>query len=232
MPPSITPPALRRMMTPLMVSASLTFCSVPLHASGIPVVDVASIAQFALEATTRAAEFAESIAEARKRLEELRSQGSHYKSMVEGHTSFEELLYDPTLNAAYSLKDWRTVYENIDDIADLRREFNLYSDDPMVQRSYDRKIKEYKMQTLFYDNSVRRNQNLTRLMGQYQAATTPATKADLGNAILFEQTQIQNDARMQQTLQTVMSQQRIHEAEAITRENHRLLMNEGIPRKG
>ncbi len=214
----------------LMVSASLTLLSPPTLATGIPVVDVASMVQFAAEATTRAAEFAEDITEARKRLSELKSQGAHYKRMVEGHVDFEDVLYDPTLNSVYSLKDWRTIYNNIEDIADLRQEFDMYSDDPMVQRSYDRQLKEYKMKTIFYENSVKRNENMASLMTQYQSATTPATKADLANAIAFEQTQIQNDAQMQQTLQTVMEEQRINEAQASMRATYDTLMGEGIPR--
>ncbi len=214
----------------LMVSASLTLFSPTTFATGIPVVDVASMAQFAAEASARATEFAEDIGEARKRLSELKSQGAHYKRMVEGHVDFEDILYDPTLNAIYSLKDWRTIYNSIEDIAELRHEFDMYSDDPSVQRSYDRQLKEYKMKTIFYENSVQRNENMASLMTQYQSATTPATKDDLANAIAFEQTQIQNDAQMQQTLQTVMEEQRINEAQASMRATYNTLNNEGIPR--
>ncbi len=230
MPLTITSRRLFLTAQSLMVSASLTLLSPPTLATGIPVVDVASMVQFATEATTRAAEFAEDITEARKRLSEPKSQGAHYKRMVEGHVDFEDVLYDPTLNSIYSLKDWRTIYNNIEDIADLRQEFDMYSDDPMVQRSYDRQLKEYKMKTIFYENSVKRNENMASLMTQYQSATTPATKADLANAIAFEQTQIQNDAQMQQTLQTVMEEQRINEAKASMRATYDTLMGEGIPR--
>lgn len=213
----------------MLLCASLLFAT-PTFATGIPVVDVAGIAQFALEATTRAKDFATSLTEARKRLSELKNQGEHYKNMVEGHTDFEDLLYDPNLNDYFALDDWQKIYENTDDIADLRRKFDLYSDDPFMQRHYDRQLKQYKIQTMFYESSVKHNKNMNKLMTQYDRANTPAKKADLANAIAFEKTRIENDAQMQQKLQTAMEQQRKFELRANARKTRHMLFNEGIPR--
>ncbi|MGD1336087.1 type IV secretion system protein [Vibrio harveyi] len=208
---------------------SFTFAA-PSFATGIPVVDVAGIAQFAAEATTRAKDFATSLVEAKKRLTEMKEQGEHYKNMVEGHTDFEDILYDKNLNEYFALDDWQTIYENIDDIADLRKKFDLYSDDPFMQRHYDQQLKQYKMQTMFYESSVQHNKNMNKLMTQYQSANTPSKKADLANAIAFEKTRIENDAQMQQKLQASMEQQRIFELRAKARETRRMLFEEGIPR--
>ncbi len=199
-------------------------------ASGIPVVDVAAMTQMVLDATNRAVEFKETIVEARNRLNELRSQGEHYKRMVDGHYDFEDVLNDPYLNDVFAMEDWKQIYENVEDIADLRREFNMYSDDPIMQRRYDNRLRQYRMQTMFYDNSVNRNKRMMELLDQFKSASNPAAKADLANAISYEKMQLENDKQMQASLTTMMERQRVLEADTRSRENIRLLFNEGIPR--
>ncbi|MCD6704331.1 type IV secretion system protein, partial [Vibrio cholerae] len=66
----------------LMIFVLVTSSSV--YASGIPVVDVASITQMVKDGVVRAKEFQEQMVEARNRLLEMKQQGEHYKQMVEG----------------------------------------------------------------------------------------------------------------------------------------------------
>ncbi|WP_230853546.1 type IV secretion system protein, partial [Vibrio harveyi] len=86
------------------------------QASGIPVVDVAGITQMVIDSAQRAQEFTQSISEARNRLNQLKSQAEHYKSMVEGHYGFEEILSDPNLNDVIDLSAYSDLYEAVDDI--------------------------------------------------------------------------------------------------------------------
>ncbi|WP_085344650.1 type IV secretion system protein [Vibrio sp. ArtGut-C1] len=193
--------------TTLALSLALTL-SAPTYASGIPVVDVAGIAQMITDSATRAQEFSQSISEARNRLNQLKSQAQHYKSMVEGHYGFEEILSDPNLNDAIDLSAYSDLYDAIDDVSDLREEFGLYSDNPVTQRRYDMQLKQLKFQETLYERSAKRQERMSRLLSQFGTATTPAAKEDLGNAINFEKTLMENEQDMMTAMSEMLERQK------------------------
>lgn len=199
-------------------------------ASGIPVVDVAGLTQMITDGLARAKEFKQNMEEARNRLNEMKSSADHYKKMVDGHFNFEDVLNDPYANQFMALDDWKQIYNDSTGLAELREEFGLYSDDPNVQRRYDNKLKQYNAQTKFYKASVERNKKMQSLLSQFSTATTPAAKEDIANAIRFEQTQVQNDAQMMATMNTLMEKQQRLEHDASEREDVRIMFNEGFPR--
>ncbi|MFA0073411.1 type IV secretion system protein [Vibrio cyclitrophicus] len=199
-------------------------------ASGIPVVDIAGLTQMITDGLTRAQEFKQNMDEARNRLNEMQSTADHYKKMVDGHFNFEDVLNDPYANDFMALDDWKQIYNDSSGLAELRQEFGMYSDDPVVQRQYDNKLRQYNAQTKFYKASVERNKKMQSLLGQFSTATTPAAKEDIANAIRFEQTQVQNDAQMMAAMNSLMAKQRVMEADSAARASTKLLLNEGIPR--
>lgn len=200
------------------------------QATGILTFDAANLAQMALEATTKAKEFAEIMAQSHKEFNEMQSQGDHYRKMVDGHYNFEDILNDPNLNQAFALEDWKKIYDNVEDIADIRHEFNMYSDDPITQRRYNDQLRMYRTKTTFYENTVKRYERLSELLSQFDTATTPAAKEDLANAISYEQTLIQNDQQMHNALTEAMERQEQLENDARAREDIRVFLNEGLPR--
>ncbi|WP_394142880.1 type IV secretion system protein [Vibrio chagasii] len=211
----------------------LTICLVfpfGVTASGIPVVDIAGLTQMITDGLARAQEFKQNMEEARNRLSEMQSTADHYKKMVDGHFNFEDVLNDPYANDFMALDDWKQIYNDSTGLAELRQEFGMYSDDPVVQRQYDNKLRQYNAQTKFYKASVERNKKMQSLLGQFSTATTPAAKEDIANAIRFEQTQVQNDAQMMAAMNSLMAKQRVMEADSAARASTKLLLNEGIPR--
>ncbi|MDA0124458.1 MULTISPECIES: type IV secretion system protein [Vibrio] len=178
------------------------------QASGIPVVDVAGITQMVIDSAQRAQEFTQSISEARNRLNQLKSQAEHYKSMVEGHYGFEEILSDPNLNDVIDLSAYSDLYEAVDDISDLRSEFDLYSDDPVIQRRYDTQLKQLRFQEMLYERSNERNERMSRLLNQFGTATTPAAKEDLANSINFETMRMQNEQRMMDSMSDMLERRK------------------------
>ena len=200
------------------------------QASGIPVVDVVGITQMVIDSAQRAQEFTQSISEARNRLNQLKSQAEHYKSMVEGHYGFEEILSDPNLNDVIDLSAYSDLYDAIDDISDLRSEFGLYSDDPVIQRRYDMQLKQLRFQEMLYERSTERNERMSRLLSQFGSATTPAAKEDLANSINFETMQMQNEQRMMDSMSDMLEQQRkleVSKQSKLRIEN--MLYGDGIP---
>ncbi|MGR5113053.1 type IV secretion system protein [Vibrio jasicida] len=196
------------------------------QASGILVFDATSTMQMVIDSAQRAKEFAQSINEARNRLNQLKNQAEHYKSMVEGHYGFEEILSDPNLNDVIDLSAYSDLYDAVDDISDLRSEFGLYSDDPVIQRRYDMQLKQLRFQEMLYERSTERNERMSRLLSQFGSATTPAAKEDLANSINFETMQMQNEQRMMDSMSNMLQQQsqiEIHR-EAKERINKRLAL--------
>ncbi|HHY0508171.1 TPA: type IV secretion system protein [Vibrio parahaemolyticus] len=217
--------------TTLALSLALTL-SAPTYASGIPVVDVAGIAQMITDSATRAQEFSQSISEARNRLNQLKSQAQHYKSMVEGHYGFEEILSDPNLNDAIDLSAYSDLYDAIDDVSDLREEFGLYSDNPVIQRRYDMQLKQLKFQETLYERSAKRQERMSRLLSQFGTATTPAAKEDLGNAINFEKTLMENEQDMMTAMSEMLERQKQLEIEKRLNESYQAFMHgDGLPYK-
>ncbi|MGY5823574.1 type IV secretion system protein [Vibrio chemaguriensis] len=215
--------------TTLALSLALTL-SAPTYASGIPVVDVAGIAQMITDSATRAQEFSQSISEARNRLNQLKSQAQHYKSMVEGHYGFEEILSDPNLNDVIDLSAYSDLYDAIDDVSDLREEFGLYSDNPVTQRRYDMQLKQFKFQETLYERSVKRQERMSRLLSQFSTATTPAAKEDLGNAINFEKMLMENEQDMMTAMSEMLEHQKQLEIEKrLNRSYQQAMMGDGIP---
>ncbi|EJE8675687.1 conjugal transfer protein TrbJ [Vibrio parahaemolyticus] len=213
----------------LTLSLSLLLAA-PVYATGIPTVDIASITQMITDSATRAKEFTQSITEAKNRLNQMKSQAEHYKSMVEGHYGFEDVLHDPTLNDVIDLSDYSDLYDAIDDISDLRTEFGLESDDPLVQRRYDMQLKQLRFQEMLYERSAKRNERMSRLLSQFKTATTPSAKEDLGNSINFEKIQMQNDQQMMVAMGDMLERQKQLEIEKQLNDSYqKALTGKGIP---
>lgn len=224
---NISPPRLKKQIA--IFTCLLSLLSPAAHAI-IPVTDVASIARITAEGAARVKEFKQTIDNARQQFGELKAQGKYYSDMVEGHFDFEDVLNDPNLNQFIALDDWKAIYNNVEDIASLRDEFDLKSDDPAVQHRYDQKLRQYKMQEQFYDSTVKRNNHMQSLLKQFNTASTPAAKADLTNSINYEQIQLQNDNNMMASMSALMEKQQRMEETAAVQENTRALLHEGIPR--
>ncbi|MFV8433655.1 type IV secretion system protein [Vibrio owensii] len=201
------------------------------QAAGILVFDATSKMQMVIDSAQRAKEFAQSISEARNHLNQLKSQAEHYKSMVEGHYGFEEILSDPNLNDVIDLSAYSDLYDAIDDISDLRSEFDLYSDDPVIQRRYDMQLKQLRFQEMLYERSTERNERMSRLLNQFGSATTPAAKEDLANSINFETMQMQNEQRMMDSMSNMLERQKTLEAQQRSLKLKQQIFGDGIPLK-
>lgn len=177
--------------------AMTLFTSLNVNASGIPVVDVASIAQTVTEGLARAQEF-------KQTLDQAKNEMNHYKSMVEGHYSFEDILHDPVVNDFMTNSDWSQYYQSVSNIDSLRNKYNLKSDDPYRQKMYDSKLKELAFKEEMYQKTKQRSQRLQNLFSQMNTATTPAAKSDIGNAINLEKLSLQNDIQLANTIESMM----------------------------
>ena len=98
-------------------------------ATGIPVVDVASLTQMVTDNLAKAKQWGleaqqwakqngmdiDQYKEALKQGKDIYEQGEHYKKMVDGHFNFEDVLNDPLANEFYDLEEWRDVYDELEE---------------------------------------------------------------------------------------------------------------------
>lgn len=201
-----------------------------IYASGIPVVDIVGITQTITEGIARANEFKQTYDAAKKRLKAMKDQRDHYADMVEGHFNFEDIINDPSLNDYMIKDDWKNVYTSDAEIVSLREEFSMTSTDPRIQEVYDNELMDYNIKQKIYESTVERNQRMQSLLNQFSSATTPAAKADIANAINFEQIQIQNDAQMIASLEDLNKKRQRYMKEQRAKETTRIIFNEGFPR--
>ncbi|WP_394213468.1 type IV secretion system protein [Enterovibrio calviensis] len=196
----------KRLLKVSLISIFMSF-STTTYSTGIPVVDVAGIAQMIKDGLVQAQQFKQTLDTAKGQLGAIKDQADHYKSMVEGHWDIDDVLNDPNLNSFMALDDWKDIHDSIADITDLRDEFGLYSDDPIVQANYDRAMKSYAVQESIYESTVERQKKMKDLVTQFNLANTPAKKADLSNSIQFEGVQIKNDQMMLKSLYSLMEKE-------------------------
>ncbi|WP_171027768.1 type IV secretion system protein [Photobacterium damselae] len=206
---------MKKLLLTLCLFSTISITQTEAFASGIPVIDVAGIAQMAKDALTQANQFKQrmdsvrqQISEAKNQLDEAKRQGEHYKKMVEGHSDlFENALNDPSASRFLANSQWEDIYSHIGDISSLRDKFDLKSDDPIVQKQYDSILKNYAFQEKTYQASVERYNRITKLTSMLKSADTPAKKADLANSIEFERVQLANDNQLIQDMQELMDRQ-------------------------
>ncbi|AIW17511.1 conjugal transfer protein TrbJ (plasmid) [Vibrio tubiashii ATCC 19109] len=204
------------------------------NATGIPVVDGAALMQMVTDNIQRAAQWAKEADQWAKsnglsvdQIKEYKAHADHYQRMVEGHYSFEDLVNDPILNNVAEMQGWRELYNTIEDIEELRARFNIDRGDDR----FDDLIKKYELVDRFYKRTLKRNDSLQKLLEQFNTADTPAAKADLANAIAFEQTKIKNDQEMLASLQSIQEEQANIRHAAESRRKIDQLFGDGIPRK-
>ncbi|MGR2997565.1 type IV secretion system protein [Vibrio vulnificus] len=218
-------------MKKYLLVASLFFTPV-VSASGIPVVDIASLTQMAMDNIAKAQQWAR---EAKQwatennigydQLNQMHTEYKHYKKMVEGHYSFEDIMNDPKIMS--EMEEWRTLYDQFEDAEELREEFGINRNDD----SMDEMLRKYRMVDRFYERSLKRNQTLMKLLEEFETADSPAKKADLANAIAFEQTKVKNDEQMMASLDKIKQQEADIRHSFESKKKINTLFGDGIPRK-
>lgn len=195
------------------ISVALGTISANTLASGIPTVDVASIAQMALDAKAQADQAAAALSEAQNAIAQAKSQFNELKGLTTGNSGYGSMYnsskmtsYLPTTTTAGS---WSTIYDNMDSskLASLRSQYGLTSDDALQQEVYDKKLTNMATAEAQYDANNLRLQNIQNLQAAADQATTPQEKEDISNRIKTEQATIANEANRQATAKDLMDKQ-------------------------
>ncbi|EDR3562102.1 conjugal transfer protein [Salmonella enterica subsp. enterica serovar Benue] len=176
------------------------------NASGIPVVDVASIAQSVQNALEAAQHAKEQMTAYTNIINQAKSQFEETKDMISGNWKLGDFV-DQQLIDQVIPSDWQDIYNDLDNLESLRDKFNLKSDIPEVQEQYDQMLAGYE----FLENSEKLNKeradNLKQLGNLLNSAETPQQKDDLKLRIQLEQVNIQNEQNRIANVSALMEQQ-------------------------
>ncbi|OEF63568.1 hypothetical protein OAA_13870 [Vibrio cyclitrophicus 1F175] len=230
---------MKKLLLGVLLAAPLTS-----NATGIPVVDVASLTQMVTDNLATAKQWGmeakqwatqngidlDKYAESVKQGKELVDQGQHYKEMVDGHFNFEDVLNDPLANQFANLEQWSDVYGELNEINNLREKYGIQKDWAERMGNYDTSLQKLALLEKFYDQSIKRNRRMKSLLERFETVDTPAAKADLANTINYEQTQIQNDNQAFAAMQSAMKEEADLKHSIESQRKIDVLLGEGIPR--
>ncbi|WP_434598659.1 P-type DNA transfer protein VirB5 (plasmid) [Pseudomonas sp. R4-76] len=190
----------------LAITASVPFS----YGSGIPTVDVANLAQMALDAQRQAQEALDQLNAAKDAIQQAKAQFDQYKNLVSGNSKLGDFLDNPQLNKTLSLDGWEDIYQDARDLGSLRERYGLVSDDTSVQKTFDKLLAVTDALERNYDASTQRVKNAEALRQKLDEVQTPQEKEDLQLRYQQELLELQNQQmRLQQTQMLVAQKERM-----------------------
>ncbi|ECO4189895.1 conjugal transfer protein [Salmonella enterica] len=194
----------KKCLISLVVSGFLFNSSV--FASGIPVVDAASIAQMVKDAATEAQHAKEQMDAYANIISQAKSQFEETKDMISGNWKLGDFVDQQLMNGLIP-DDWEEIYNDMDSLVSLREKFGLKSDNADVQKQYDKLLSGYNVLDQAEEVNNTRVENLKQLGKLLDSAETPQQKEDLKLRIQLEQANIQNEQIRLQNVKDMMDKQ-------------------------
>jgi type IV secretion system protein VirB5 len=188
------------------LSLSLLTVSPLSNASGIPTVDVASIAQQVMNATQQAQQALDQLNQTKAAIQQAKDQYDHYKNLVTGNNQLGNFLNDPLLNNVLPVKDWNDIYSDTKNLSDLRSRYGLTSSDPKVQQAFDQLLQQAGALEDTYNAASQRIDNAEQLRQRLNTVQTPQEREELGLRLQQEQLELQNQQIKLQNIQMLMDQ--------------------------
>ncbi|MCY1286045.1 P-type DNA transfer protein VirB5 [compost metagenome] len=159
---------------------------------GIPTVDVANLAQMVQDAQAQAQQALDALNTAKEGIAQAKQQYEHYQSIVTGNDKLGDFLNDPALNRVLPMGDWADMYEDVQDIADLRGRYGLTSKNKDVQAKFDQLLAMTGALEANYNASTERVKNAEKLRQKLDEVQTPQEKEDLNLRYQQEFLELQN----------------------------------------
>lgn len=195
-----------KLKTLMAVSLAMAI-SLPVYASGIPTVDVASITQLVVNAQQQAKEALAQLDKAKEAISQAKSQYDHYKSIMQGNDKLGDFLNDPLLNELLPVSDWQDIYSQAKDLPNLRTRYGLISSDPKIQAAFDKLLSQADTLEKQYYASNKRIKTAEGLRSRLNSVETPKDREQLGLRYQQEMLELQNQQAQLQNTRYLMEQQ-------------------------
>ncbi|EJZ60939.1 VirB5 (plasmid) [Pseudomonas fluorescens R124] len=195
----------KTLLAGLVVSAMIA-AAPAVNAAGVPTMDVLTVATLNTNALAQAQQALDALKQAKEGIEQARAQYENYKGMVSGNSNFGDFLDNPTLNKIMPIGEWEDVYNDAKDLPDLRERYNLRSDDPVIQKQFDKLLAATGVLEKNYDASTERVKNAQQLREQLNVVQTPQEKADLQLRYQQEMLELENQKMRMENMKMLMEQ--------------------------
>jgi len=197
----------------LSIAVAIGSTSLTASATGIPTVDVMSIAQMAQNAIQQASEAAAQLEQAKRAISEAQSQFDKTKSMITGNSGYGSQYNNKNLTdyipTTTTIKGWQKIYDQVDSsvLQGMRDEYGLKSEDPLQQEVFDKQLTHLYTTEAAYQANNLRLANIQALQAEADQAQTPQEKQDISNRIQSEQAAIANETNRLSTTKELMDRQ-------------------------
>jgi type IV secretion system protein VirB5 len=196
----------KTLLAGLVAAALITAAPAVNAVVGIPTLDAATGIILTTNALAQAQQALDALNQAKEGIEQARAQYENYKGLISGNSNMGDFLDNPTLNKIMPLSEWGDVYNDAKDLPNLRSRYNLQSDNPDIQKQFDKLLSVTGMLEANYNASAERVKNAEQLRQQLNVVETPQQKADLQLRYQQEVLELQNQQARLQNMKMLMDQ--------------------------
>lgn len=150
-----------------------------LYAIGVPTLDATTAGILVVNATAQAKQALDALKQAKEGIDQAKAEYDHYKSLISGNANYGDFLNNPELNNILPVSEWADIYKDAKRLTDLRERYGMVSDDPSVQKAFDRLLAATGALEANYDASNERVKNAEALRREINRVDTPQQKQDL-----------------------------------------------------
>ncbi|ENE6639022.1 conjugal transfer protein [Salmonella enterica] len=194
---------------------SLAISTGNVSASGIPTVDAANLAQVVLNGLEAAQHAKDQMNAYTDMMSQAQNQFEQNKDLISGNWKLGDFLDSQLMNSILP-NDWENIYNNVTDLTNLRDKFGLKSDDPVIQKQYDKLLAGYDVMNKATKANNQRVENLQKLGSLLNSANTPQQKEDLNLRFQMEYVNMQNEQNRLNNISMLMeNQKKLDEQERI-----------------
>lgn len=190
----------------VVLSAVIAATSLPIWASGVPTLDVATGLILEKNAIAQAAQALKALKAAQDYIKQTKANWNEEKKLNKGNDKLGDFLNNPELNKVLPMGDWAAIYDAVKDIKSLRERYKLTSDDASTQEKFDRLLTTADALERIYNSTTARVNNAQELRAQLNLVETPQQKADLQLRYQQEFLELQNQQMRISNIQALMKQ--------------------------
>lgn len=168
---------------------------------------MAELAQLVQNAQQQAQQALAQLEKAKEAIQQAKSQYEHYKSIMEGNDKLGSFLNDPYVNQLLPARDWQDIYNQTQDLTDLRKRYGVSGYEPEVQKVFDKLLRQAGVLEEQYKATNIRKKNAETLRNKLNEVQTPAEREQLALRYQQEQLELANQQTQLQNTRYLMEQQ-------------------------
>ncbi|HGB4217345.1 TPA: type IV secretion system protein [Salmonella enterica subsp. enterica serovar Bovismorbificans] len=172
----------------------------PATVAGVPTVSVPELSQLIQNAQQQAKQALAQLEKAKEAIQQAKSQYEHYKSVTEGNDKLGAFLNDPYVNQLLPVRDWQDIYNQTQDLTDLRKRYGVSGYEPQEQKFFDSLLMQIGVLEEQYKATNTRIKHAEGLRQQLDTVTTPKEREQL--ALRYQQERLELETQQVQLQNT------------------------------